>query len=178
VTVFATVVVAAGVAMVWVRVVQTLTDSSGGPKTVGQPGALVWDGRVFTTADQLKAYLTSRGLSYARWRALHPTAFGAPAPAVTTHTTTAATKTVKKTTTVRHVATPALSDKQSRPTTSVLLLILMLVGGLAIGGSAALPPRFVPASVQNFYASPDRRLIALAAAAAILLGFAVSFLLT
>ena len=41
--------------MVWVRVVQTLTEPSSGPKTVGQPGALVWDGRVFTSPSQLKA---------------------------------------------------------------------------------------------------------------------------
>ena len=94
---FATVVLAAGLALVWVRVVQTLTAPSNAPKAVGQPGALVWDGRVFTSSAQLKAYLTSRGLSYSRWAARHPTAFGATAPTVTTHATTkrATTKTVK-----------------------------------------------------------------------------------
>jgi len=180
-TICATVIVAAGVAVVWVKVVQTLTAPSGGPKTVGQPGALVWDGRVFTSSRQMKAYLSSKGASYSRWLARHPTAFGARAPAITTHKTAKTARTTKKPAkpVTRHVAAPALvSATKSRPLTSTVLTILLLVGGLVLGASAALPTRFTPAAVQQFYATPDRRMVALAAATAILLGFGVSFYLS
>jgi len=186
------VVVAAGLALVWVRVVQTLTEPSGAPKTVGQPGALMWDGRVFTSSGQLKAYLSSKGRSYSRWVARHPTAFGATAPTVAHHATTkkkpkptktAAKPKPKPTTTAKrvthHVAAPAtVSATKSKPLTSMVLTILLLVGGLALGASAALPTRYTPVAVQQFYTTPDRRMVALAAATAILLGFGVSFYLT
>ena len=188
------VVVAAGLALVWVRVVQTLTAPSGAPKAVGQPGALMWDGRVFTSSGQLKAYLSSKGRSYSRWVARHPTAFGATAPTVAHHATTKKkpkpTKTAAKpkpkpkpTTTAKrvthHVAAPAtVSATKSKPLTSMVLTILLLVGGLALGASAALPTRYTPVAVQQFYTTPDRRMVALAAATAILLGFGVSFYLT
>jgi hypothetical protein len=191
------VVVAAGLALVWVRVVQTLTAPSGAPKAVGQPGALMWDGRVFTSSGQLKAYLSSKGRSYSRWVARHPTAFGATAPTVAHHATTKKkpkpTKTAAKpkpkpkpkpTTTAakpatHHVAAPAtVSASKSKPLTSMVLTILLLVGGLALGASAALPTRYTPVAVQQFYTTPDRRMVALAAATAILLGFGVSFYLT
>jgi hypothetical protein len=190
------VVVAAGLALVWVRVVQTLTAPSSAPKAVGQPGALMWDGRVFTSSGQLKAYLSSKGRSYSRWVARHPTAFGATAPTVAHHATTkkkpkptkAAAKPKPKpkpkpTTTAKrvthHVAAPAtVSATKSKPLTSMVLTILLLVGGLALGASAALPTRYTPVAVQQFYTTPDRRMVALAAATAILLGFGVSFYLT
>jgi len=183
------VVVAAGLALVWVRVVQTLTAPSSAPKAVGQPGALMWDGRVFTSSGQLKAYLSSKGRSYSRWVARHPTAFGATAPTVAHHATTKKkpTKTAAKpkpTTTaakrVTHrVAAPAtVSATKSKPLTSMVLTILLLAGGLALGASAALPTRYTPVAVQQFYTTPDRRMVALAAATAILLGFGVSFYLT
>jgi hypothetical protein len=190
------VVVAAGLALVWVRVVQTLTAPSSAPKAVGQPGALMWDGRVFTSSGQLKAYLSSKGRSYSRWVARHPTAFGATAPTVAHHATTkkkpkptkAAAKPKPKpkpkpTTTAKrvthHVAAPAtVSATKSKPLTSMVLTILLLVGGLALGASAALPTRYTPVAVQQFYTTPDRRMVALAAATAILLCFGVSFYLT
>jgi hypothetical protein len=200
-TICATLIVAAGVAMVWVRVVQTLTESSGPPRAVGQPGALVWDGRVFTSPGQLKAYLTSHGQSYSRWLARHPTAFGRTAPTVRHHaatkttpkpkptktaakpkpkpTKTAAKPTPKPAPVTPHVAAPAtVSATKSKPLTSLVLTIMLLVGGLALGASAALPTRYTPVTVQHFYATPDRRMVALAAATAILLGFGVSFYLT
>jgi len=182
-TIAVTLLIAAGVAMVWVRVVQTLKEPGSGPKTIGQPGALVWDGRVFTTPAQLKAYLESHGLSYERWVARHPTAFGAPARTVPRHTTatvktaTKTTKTVRTATTPR-VAAPVVGDAKSRPLTSMVLTLLLLAAGLVLGGSAALPPRYAPAALQRFYAAPDRRIVALATATAILMGFGVSFYLS
>jgi hypothetical protein len=184
-----TLVIAAAVAMVWVRVVQTLKEPASGPKTVGQPGALVWDGRVFTTAGQLKAYLNAHGLSYRRWAARHPTAFGATAPAAKTHPKShpkSHPKTHTKTTTkpkpkpaLHHVAAPTVvSDTKSKSLTSVVLTGVLLMIGLVLGGSALVPPRYSPVAVQQFYAAPDRRVISLAAATAILVGFGVSFYLS
>lgn len=179
-TLGATLVIAAGLAVVWVRVVQTLKESPAGPKTVGQPGALVWDGRVFTSPAQLRAYLTTKHLSYSRWLARHPTAFGGSAPATTKKapTTTKHTATTPSRPTT-HVAAPTKGTGTiSRSLISTVLTILLLIGGVLLGGSAVLPPRYAPASVRQFYAAPDRRMVALAAATAILLGFGVSFYLT
>jgi len=179
-TVCATVVLAAGLAVVWVRVVKTLTESSSGPTTVGKPGALVWDGRVFTSSGQMKAFLTSKGLSYSRWAARHPTAFATPVPSAIKHTTTTATTATKgPSEPAKHrVAAPTVSSTKSRPLTSMVLTVFLLILGLILGASAALPPRYAPIAVQDFYADPDRRMVAVAASAAILLGFAVSFYLT
>ena len=80
-----TIALAVGLVLVWIRVVQTLRAPSSAPQYVGQPGALVWDDRVFTSASQLKAYLEAHGLSYTRWAARHPTAFGTPAPITSRH---------------------------------------------------------------------------------------------
>jgi hypothetical protein len=177
-TIGATIVLAAGLAIVWVRVVQTLTAPSNAPRAIGQPGGLVWDGRVFTTPSQLKAYLTSRGLSYSRWVARHPTAFGAPAPATKRHPTSTTKRTVKPKPAPHRVAVPKITDTNSKPLTTTVLTILLLVVGAALGASAVVPPRYAPVAVQRFYADPDRRMVALAAATAILLGFGVSFYLT
>jgi hypothetical protein len=180
-TICITVIVAAGLAVVWVRVVQTLEEPASGPKAVGQPGALTWDGRVFTSPGQLKTYLNSQGLSYTRWAARHPTAFGGSALAVTKHPTVTI-NTVKPppaNPVTQHVAAPkTVGDASSKSLTSLVLTLLLLAAGLVLGGSAAVPPRYAPASVQRFYAAPDRRVVALAAATAILMGFGVSFYLS
>jgi hypothetical protein len=60
----------------------------------------------------------------------------------------------------------------------MVLTILFLVVGIVLGASAMVPPRYAPVAVQRFYADPDRRIVVLAAATAILLGFGVSFYLT
>jgi hypothetical protein len=186
------IVLAAGLAVVWVRVVQTLTAPSNAPRAIGQPGALVWDGRVFTSPSQLKAYLGAR--SYARWAARHPTAFGAPAPVAVRHTASTKTKTKTKTTTTKastptipkpkpvdhHVAVPSpvITPNTSRSLLGTALVILLALGGIALGASALLPRRLAPISVQRVYAQQDRRTAALAAATAMLLGLAVSFYLS
>jgi len=171
------IVLAAGLAVVWVRVVQTLTAPSNAPRAIGQPGALVWDGRVFTSPTQLKRYLEGRGLSYARWSARHPTAFGAPAPVRRT-TSTKTTTTAKPKPHHHRVASPTVSASKSRSLSTLLLTMLLGFGALALGASAVVPPRLAPVAIQRLYADPDRRTAALAAAAAMLLGLAVSFYLT
>jgi hypothetical protein len=189
-TIAVTLVIAAGVALVWVRVVETLKEPASGPKTIGQPGALVWDGRVFTAPAQLKAYLNSQGLSYKRWAARHPAAFGASAPATTKHkrtrtptakhtaTTPAKTVTTAARPRTPRVSAPAVGDAKPKPLTSMVLTLVLLIAGLALAASATLPPRYAPGTLQRFYAAPDRRMAALAAATAILMGFGVSFYLT
>jgi hypothetical protein len=173
------IVLAAGLAVVWVRVVQTLTAPSNAPRAIGQPGALVWDGRVFTSPTQLKRYLEGRGLSYARWSARHPTAFGAPAPVRRT-TPTRTTTTSKPKPVHHHVAlpSPVITPNNSRSLLATVLVILLALGGIALGTSALLPRQLAPISVQRLYAHPDRRTAALGAAAAMLLGLAVSFYLS
>jgi ABC-type multidrug transport system permease subunit len=59
----------------------------------------------------------------------------------------------------------------------MLLVVMVLVGGFLLGGSALLPARYAPEAVRRFYDHQDRRMVALAAAAAILLGFGVVFYL-
>lgn len=182
-TVAVAVVLAAGLAVVWVRVVHTLTAPSNAPKAFGQPGALVWDGRVFTSPSQLKAYLGPK--SYARWSTRHPTAFGAPAPAAR-HTTASLTKTktkakAKPKPATHRVASPPVVETTSKSSSlsKIVLMALLLMGGLALGASAVVPARVAPIAVQRLYAEdPDRRMVAFAAATAILLGFGVSFYLS
>ena len=176
-----TVVLAAGLAVVWVRVVQTLTAPPNAPRAVGEPGALVWDGRVFATprssrhTSRPEGCRTRVGSRATRLRSARPRRTGLDDEAP--HDTT--TKTAKpKPATHHRVAAPAVTDTRSRPLTSLVLTILLLLGGLVLGGSAVLPPRYAPVAVQRLYADPDRRMVALAAATAILLGFGVSFYLT
>lgn len=164
------VVLAAGLVFVWVRVVQTLTEPAPAPRAIGEPGALVWDGRVFTSPSQLKAYLGPK--RYTRWTVRHPTAFGATAPATVSHT--AATK--KKPAKPQVAAPPTVATAESRSLTSRVLTIFLVLGGLALATSALLPERLAPVAMQRLYAEPDRRIIALAAATAMLLGFGVSYL--
>jgi carbohydrate-binding DOMON domain-containing protein len=183
-----------GLALVWVRVVQTLKEPAPAtqPQALGKPGALVWDNRVFTSAAQLKAYLGPK--AYRRWSVRHPTAFGAPAvstPRTATKTPKTATRTTPKTTPTRTVTrttkaptTPApvsaaarATPKQSESLFARLLTLLLVFGGLALGASALVPYRFAPAALRRLYAEPDRRPVALAAATAMVLGFGVAFYL-
>jgi hypothetical protein len=56
-------------------------------------------------------------------------------------------------------------------------MIVLLLGGLAVAGSALIPARMASPAMHRIYADPDRRMIALAVALAIVLGFAVSLFL-
>jgi hypothetical protein len=173
----AAIVLAAVLAVVWVRVIHTLTAPSNAPRVVAQPGALVWDGRVFTTPAQLKRYLEGRGLSYTRWSARHPTAFGATAPVRRT-TSTKTTTTSKPKPAHHRVASPTVSASKSRSLSTLLLTVLLGFGALAIGASAVVPPRLAPVAIQRLYANPDRRTVAIAVATAMLLSLGVSLYLS
>ena len=75
VTITATLVLVAALVLVWARVVSTLTKNIEPKPPIGQPRAVVWQDRVFTTESQLRRYLTAKGLSYSRWVSRHPAAF-------------------------------------------------------------------------------------------------------
>jgi hypothetical protein len=61
--------------LVWAKVVSTLTANIEPKPPIGQPHAVVWQNRVFTTDGQLRRYMHAKGLSYSRWVSRHPAAF-------------------------------------------------------------------------------------------------------
>ena len=61
--------------LVWARVVTTLTEKIEPKPPIGQPHAVVWQNRVFTTDGQLRRYMNAKGISYSRWVSRHPAAF-------------------------------------------------------------------------------------------------------
>jgi len=75
VTLLMALVLVAALAVVWVKVVSTLTSNIEPRPPIGQPRAVVWNNRVFTTDGQLRRYLHAKGLSYSRWVSRHPAAF-------------------------------------------------------------------------------------------------------
>ena len=70
-----TIVVLAALVLVWAKVVSTLTATVEKKPPIGEPRAVVWQSRVFTTEGQLRRYLHAKGLSYSRWVSRHPAAF-------------------------------------------------------------------------------------------------------
>jgi hypothetical protein len=182
-------VLVAGLAFVWVRVVETLRapPPPSASHLIGTPGGLVWDGRVFTSPAQLRAFLGPR--AFARWEVRHPTAFGAPAvstpstktkPPAKTKTTPKATpaKTTPTATTSGPVSAAPVTTTASRSLLPKLLTLLLVLVGSALGLSALVPPRLAPLPLRRLYAHPDRRSVALAAATAMVLGFGVAFYLS
>ena len=75
VTITMTLVLLGALVLVWAKVVSTLTASIDPKPPIGQPQAVVWQNRVFTTEGQLKRYLHAKGISYSRWVSRHPAAF-------------------------------------------------------------------------------------------------------
>jgi|SRR3954451_11964145 hypothetical protein len=75
VTITMALVLLSALVLVWAKVISTLTAHIDPKPAIGQPQAVVWQSRVFTTDTQLRRYLNARGLSYSRWAARHPAAF-------------------------------------------------------------------------------------------------------
>jgi len=75
VTITMTIVLLGALVLVWAKVVGTLTAKIDPKPPIGQPRAVVWQDRVFTTEGQLRHYLQAKGLSYSRWVSRHPAAF-------------------------------------------------------------------------------------------------------
>jgi hypothetical protein len=75
VTLVMTILLLGALVLVWAKVVGTLTANVERNPPIGQPRAVVWQSRVFTTEGQLRRYLHAKGLSYARWVSRHPAAF-------------------------------------------------------------------------------------------------------
>jgi hypothetical protein len=74
-TLFMGLVLLAALVLVWARVVSTLTANIERKPPIGQPQAVVWQNRVFTTTGQLRHYLRVKGVSYSRWVSRHPSAY-------------------------------------------------------------------------------------------------------
>ena len=75
VSVLMAVVLLGALVIVWARVVSTLTANVEKKPPIGQPRAVVWQNRVFTTEAQIRRYLQAKDLSYSRWVSRHPAAF-------------------------------------------------------------------------------------------------------
>ena len=75
VTIVMTIVLLGALVLVWAKVVSTLTAKVEKKPPIGQPSAVVWQNRVFTTEGQLRSYLHAKGISYSRWVSRHPAAF-------------------------------------------------------------------------------------------------------
>jgi hypothetical protein len=75
VTIGMALVLLAALVLVWAKVVSTLTANIERKPPIGQPSAVVWQNRVFTTDGQLRRYLHTKGVSYSRWVSRHPAAF-------------------------------------------------------------------------------------------------------
>ena len=74
-TILMTIVLLGALVVVWAKVVSTLTATIEKKPPIGQPRAVVWQSRVFTSEGQLRHYLNAKGLSYSRWVSWHPAAF-------------------------------------------------------------------------------------------------------
>jgi hypothetical protein len=75
VTALMTIVLLGALVLVWAKVISTLTATIEKKPPIGQPRAVVWQNRVFTSEGQLRHYLNAKGLSYTRWVSRHPAAF-------------------------------------------------------------------------------------------------------
>lgn len=68
------VVLIAGAGVLWLHVARTLTEAKPVKVAGPPPSAIVWGDRVFSTSNQLRAWLDSRGMSYRGWAQRHPAA--------------------------------------------------------------------------------------------------------
>ena len=75
VTITMALVLLCALVLVWANVISMLTVHIDPKPPVGQPQAVVWQNRVFTTDAQLRHYFHTKGLSYTRWVSRHPAAF-------------------------------------------------------------------------------------------------------
>jgi hypothetical protein len=160
---------------VWARVVHTLTERIVPRPPIGEPQAVVWDTRVFTTDRQLKAFLDAKGISYAEWVSRHPAAFALLRHELPASAVGGTPATHRPTTKRKPPAAKAASGAPSATQTSTAVEPRLLTGifvalGLALAASAALPLAIAPRSLRRLYRVPERRAIALAAAAALLVG--------
>jgi hypothetical protein len=189
-----TLAMAAALVLVWIRVVQTLTQHVERQPPIGQPRSIVWNDRVFTTDRQLKRYLEGKGLSYTGWVSKHPAAFAViqhelPASATATpapkHASTPAkpARTTHATTTTAAPATAAPSKTASQPTvkssgsriaTRTLVVAALVVLETLLVLVAFAPVQLVPPFFRGFYELPERRIGVFAVALTILFGLLLS----
>lgn len=68
------VVLIAGAGVLWLHVARTLTEAKPVNVAGPPPSAIVWGDRVFSSSNQLRDWLDSRGMSYRGWAQRHPAA--------------------------------------------------------------------------------------------------------
>jgi len=160
--------------LVWARVVHTLSARIVPRPPIGEPQAIVWDSRVFTTDRQLKAFLDVKGISYAEWVSRHPAAFAVlrhelPVSAVGGTPATRRATSKPKGHAVKAAAASAVRASSAGGGSGLLTGVFVALA-LTLGTSAALPAAVAPSRLRTLYRLPERRLMALAAAAALLVG--------
>jgi cobalamin biosynthesis Mg chelatase CobN len=132
--ILAALVAALVVAIVWAKVVQALRDAAPVP-AAQRPTAIVWADRVFSSSDELAAWLHSRGGSYAQWSAHHPAAASVlehRAPPQVTETTSGRP---------RQAATTAATRPRQAQTTAAAAVTTASAEPAASSAAAAVPRR-------------------------------------
>lgn len=66
----------AAIAIPWYTVARTLADAKPVARSSVSPSGVVWGDRVFTSRDDLTAWLHRRGAAYSVWASRHPHAHG------------------------------------------------------------------------------------------------------
>lgn len=185
-----TLVVGLALVAAWVRVVQTLLKAPEHKPPIGNVTSVVWDGRVFTTSAQLRAFFEARGLSYTRWAKAHPYAFtGEKPPATTRKATASRTKPVvkpkpKPAAAAKTVTTAAPAPRSTpastgggfdlRPILATAVTVLLVLAAVALALFATVAARFVPRFSRRLRLDPERRLTVVAASLAILFGLFIA----
>lgn len=185
-----TLVVGLALVAAWVRVVQTLLKAPEHKPPIGNVTSVVWDGRVFTTSAQLRAFFEARGLSYTRWAKAHPYAFTGEKPPAATRRAAATKPVVKpkpkaKAAAAAKTVTTAVPAPRStpastgggfdlRPILATAVTVLLILAAVALALFATVAARFVPRLSRRMRLDPERRLTVIAASLAILFGLFIA----
>ncbi len=149
------------------------------PNAPGYRGSLVWGDGIFANRAQLKAWLRLHGASYDVWVKQHPAALRLVKPPVK-HKVVVTRKKVPKLPPVQKTAAPAtppIATATSGNSSQQLVIWIAVIGGLLLGGVAALPDGLLRRT--RFMATIGERELrvgALGAGAAVLLGVIVATL--
>jgi hypothetical protein len=157
------------VAVPWALVTRELVDAKP-VVTRGHATAVVWADRVFTSKGKLARWLRSRGATYGRWAATHPSSPLSDAV------------TPSRKVRLRAAAAPARAESGQRPSSirtsssaaRILELLLLALGTLAVGVALA-PARLLRAAVPRARPlAPELRFYVVGGGVALLVGVAVA----
>lgn len=183
-TMLAAFLVLAVLAVIWVEVIRVISTAQPVQTSRSNPDSFVWGSRVFANPQQFAAYLGSIGISYRSWVRQHPGAArlldplahpaSTPAKAKAGRATTTRVAAASKTT----LGSAAGSKSASSSSHDYLVWLLGLVGVLALGaGAVALIPRVAASGRMQTEIRPEAWIYAGAVASAVLLAFAIAYLI-